>query len=210
MELTVESIKLNFQRFNAEFFENKLPTPQFEIIRTTKMLGHCQMTRRTAFSQTTYKIGITKAFKLSSYSLKCVLLHEMIHLYLYVKYPTKNMKHNSFFMAKAKEISEKSGFEITEYADISSERMFETKKCEFIFFNNKEKNITQVIRAQNDNYVSDIINFLQKRSNAFSEIRHKTIVTDDAYILGLKKSRTIMHSYNVSNKLKEKFEKYLV
>ena len=75
MELTIDFIKERFNRFNAEYFSNRLVTPRFEISQCRRALGDFRNAR------TYYRIRLSDYYVRSERDFEQTILHEMIHLY---------------------------------------------------------------------------------------------------------------------------------
>ena len=72
----------NFDRFNKEFFQSKLPRPRFVINKARGQEGSFHF-KRTRFGEI-YNLTITLSvyYEKDDHAMKNVLLHEMIHYYI--------------------------------------------------------------------------------------------------------------------------------
>lgn len=79
-----------FNRFNTEYFNNKLPIPTFELNKLSTALGQCAMMPRRRPDRTLYykyKIMCSIYYDQPKVELENTMLHEMCHLWVFVNYP---------------------------------------------------------------------------------------------------------------------------
>ena len=90
-----------FKRANEKFFNNTLPTPEFEITNARKVLGQfCKKHRNN------YKIKVSQYYKVTLHDVETTIIHEMIHLWQ--KLTFNHTDHLTTFRQKAREILSKS------------------------------------------------------------------------------------------------------
>lgn len=104
MELTTEWMADNFAKFNKEYFNSELPTPQFVIIDRLKVLGSCGAKNWRA-EHPNFVIRLSNHYERSAYDYQCTLLHEMIHLHWQSK-GEWSVKHGEKFVEMAMRIRE--------------------------------------------------------------------------------------------------------
>lgn len=100
MTLTTGLLKEWYEKFNNEFFNGELPTKHIDlqISKTKRALGQCGI----------LNLGFIKVIKISNFykrneiEYQTTLIHEMIHLYEYIKHGT--MSHGRFFKIMAQHI----------------------------------------------------------------------------------------------------------
>lgn len=135
---TVEWIEENYNKFNKEYWGGQLPNIQFKISNTTKYAGlaACYSKKeKDAYGIITTKlipvsITMSNHYDRDEFVLKCILLHEMIHIDDYVFHPEHfysegydaygryhfNKKrydaHGEFFQDEAKRLKDEGGWEI--------------------------------------------------------------------------------------------------
>ena len=82
--ITKQDIAERFHLYNVAYFDGKLPTPQFGTFLSWNTYGLCTYNNRRYRNG---KIELARNVHWSDESLRATLLHEMIHLYLFKKYP---------------------------------------------------------------------------------------------------------------------------
>ncbi|MDN0049462.1 SprT-like domain-containing protein [Bacteroides gallinaceum] len=77
LEITKNDLKKRFAEYNDLYFQNKLKMPLFKFIMAKKPYGSCHVDKKRC------EIWISKYVKWTDETLKNVLIHEMIHQYVY-------------------------------------------------------------------------------------------------------------------------------
>ena len=84
MEISKELIKNKFKEFNTKYFNGELPMPKnFAIKQYNLVAGQIRVNRKTKKPSVT--IIISNCFDYDETTLNEVIIHEMIHYYLFVK-----------------------------------------------------------------------------------------------------------------------------
>ena len=81
MDITLDYIKSNFDKFNVKYFNGELITPKFKITRVKSYLGQLSW-KYINGERTNYLISISAMFDRSDKDFCNTILHEMIHLYI--------------------------------------------------------------------------------------------------------------------------------
>lgn len=81
MNITLDYIKRNFDKFNVKYFNGELITPKFKITRAKSYLGQLSW-KYINGERTNYLISISAMFDRSDKDFCNTILHEMIHLYI--------------------------------------------------------------------------------------------------------------------------------
>ena len=111
MIITIKEIKEQFDIWNKKAFNGELPTPQFELMQTKRMLG--QFCPRKVMGQYTYKIRISVFYDRPFEFYVDTIVHEMLHFYINFKEIKDTSSHGKIWKQKAAEISNKYGLNIT-------------------------------------------------------------------------------------------------
>ena len=98
MTLTTTLLTKWYNQFNHTFFNDELPNTNINICvsKTKRALGSCQV---PLFGVKTIKVS--QYYKRTEIEYQATLIHEMIHLYEYIKFRT--MSHGKFFKNMAKQ-----------------------------------------------------------------------------------------------------------
>ena len=106
---TIRLMKQSFHRFNQQYFQGYLPTPEFKISKSSKLLGYC---RRLCFTQADgtignrYIIACSKYFDCPLEDIENTMLHEMCHLWVFIYYPdTTEPSHGPIWQSIANRIT---------------------------------------------------------------------------------------------------------
>lgn len=112
MELTINFIEENFNKFNALYFNNELEKPSFKIINTKTVLGRmCYITREYT-KKIFFRLEISRYYKRDEYEYLNTILHEMIHQYIKQKRMLDTSVHGRLFHNIAERIN-RCGWNIT-------------------------------------------------------------------------------------------------
>jgi hypothetical protein len=104
--ITIYELEILYQQFNKEYFGGHLPFTIIEFTNVAGCYGRC--IRKRVFNGYSHKIQISSRYKMDDIQLETTLLHEMIHLYLWLKEPDVNHKHDFYFMYEASRINSES------------------------------------------------------------------------------------------------------
>lgn len=111
MEITKELIKERFKTLNKTIFNGKLPLPhKFAVKQFNLVAGQIQINNNGKNPIVT--ILISNCFDYNDTTLNEVIIHEMIHYYLFTKGDKNAFKHKTSFTNICKKIKNEFGFEI--------------------------------------------------------------------------------------------------
>ena len=105
--ITKNLISKLFFKYNKEYFDNKLQLPNFDILHSKRLLGQFRTKEHKK-----PKILITKDVEWTENDLRDILVHEMVHLYVWEKTGKNNNKHNGLFKKVCAELKEKYGIDV--------------------------------------------------------------------------------------------------
>ena len=142
MELTIDFIKERFNRFNAEYFSNRLVTPCFEISHCRRSLGDFRNAR------TYYRIRLSDYYVRSERDFEQTILHEMIHLYQ-SQTKSSDLKHGKTFKKVASFINNKGGWSISRTTKV--ERIINPKYADAVKAASTKRNMI-VYKQKDDKY----------------------------------------------------------
>lgn len=100
MQITTDWIKAHFERFNTDYFGGELPLPKFSVSNSRTCLGVMIKRRKRKFFICTcneYTIRISNYYDIPEREFQNVLLHEMIHYYIYIKRLKDTSSHGTVF-----------------------------------------------------------------------------------------------------------------
>lgn len=100
-------IKQIYLENNSKFFDNKLQTTslEFRIDHSVNNLGGCYFIHKK--NKLHIVIYISDMYEWDRNSLMLILLHEMIHVYLYMNFNDSDRNHTSKFKKVCKELFDK-------------------------------------------------------------------------------------------------------
>lgn len=99
--LTVDELKMLFNKLNSEYFFGVLSMPKFEYKFVKRYLGQFSIVGIPT-------ISISSAWKMTDFDIECVLIHEMIHAWQW--HTGNKLCHGASFKNKAKEINLKTNY----------------------------------------------------------------------------------------------------
>ena len=106
---TIRLMKQSFHRFNQEYFQGCLPTPEFKISKSSKLYGYCnRLLSKQADGTIVYRyvIACSKYFDYPLVEIENTMLHEMCHLWVYIYYPdTTEPSHGPIWQSIADRIT---------------------------------------------------------------------------------------------------------
>ncbi len=108
----------HFYIYNEEYFGGILPIPNFKIRHGWQTLGyfHYDLDAPLGTSET---IEMTDFYDYTQDEFRNILIHEMIHYYLYYIGEDTRVRHGKAFKRMAKEFNQAYGMNITVKVDIS-------------------------------------------------------------------------------------------
>ena len=77
IQIVKDELQRRFEEYNRFYFNEKLKKPRFKFIMAKKPYGSCHVNKKRC------EIWISKYVKWTDETLKNVLIHEMIHQYVY-------------------------------------------------------------------------------------------------------------------------------
>jgi len=107
-----------FVEYNYLYFNNELPTPEFGIMHGCRTLGYFSV-QRDAPIGLTEKIEISDFYDYTEEEFRDVLVHEMVHYYLYYTGEDTRIRHGKAFKRMATWLNNEYDLNITKYIDIS-------------------------------------------------------------------------------------------
>lgn len=127
-----------FNLYNMKLFDFSLETPTFIINNSKIVIGDF---RYDYIGQNDHSviIEVSGKYKYTMYQLSSILVHEMIHYYLSVRYHLNTANHGSSFINMAEKLnSENDDFNITPLIDLRDYEPIEKKSilskvCSWLF-----------------------------------------------------------------------------
>ncbi len=127
-----------FNLYNMKLFDFSLETPTFIINNSKTVIGDF---RYDYIGQNDHSviIEVSGKYKYTMYQLSSILVHEMIHYYLSVRYHLNTANHGSSFINMAEKLnSENDDFNITPLIDLRDYEPIEKKSilskvCSWLF-----------------------------------------------------------------------------
>ena len=108
MKISKSVLEKMFVDYNKIYFESSLILPNMSTYIGESSMGiFCVREGRRTIKM---KISIARNFNLTNEELRDLLIHEMIHEYVYLK--SGKVSHNRMFKNKMKELNEKYGLDI--------------------------------------------------------------------------------------------------
>lgn len=107
MIATVEIITEKYDLFNKLYFEGKMHRPKIVVFRGTGKLGGYFPKRR--------RMEITKGIDFEEKVLDSVILHEMVHQYVYYLYKDEKLGHGKIFQTEMKRLNKQYNLNIKIY-----------------------------------------------------------------------------------------------
>ena len=105
-----------FWKCNYEYFDDKLPTPRYRLLHSYNILGRIEwyfekkVPKRITLRMSDY-------FDFDEQTFRNIMVHEMIHYQLLLSGADTKAKHGEAFLARAQEMNEKYGLNITVHID---------------------------------------------------------------------------------------------
>lgn len=126
MKANQETMVNTFWDCNRKYFDNLLPTPWFETINNTNVLGKFEHHKNSKNCKTPIRDQVIKMSDCFDYPEKDfveIMVHEMIHYYIAWNRIKDNKSHGRIFMQMANDIKKKYGLDVMKQISASS---FET------------------------------------------------------------------------------------
>lgn len=159
MELTYSFLQEKFMEFNKRFFANELPIIPIHINRTRRQFGAYHFSRDYFRKETPDKITISNYYDRTEKEYCETLIHEMIHYFMSIKNIDRNGDpHGYYFIRMAKEISNKSEYNISIHSSSEGKISRAAKRGKqhvFVVFEYKGKTyVSKVARTMTQDKIS--------------------------------------------------------
>ena len=117
MEICENDIFEYFCKYNDKFFGGILPIPNCVVRHSYRTLGyyHCD---RDGYGGYTHTIEISDNYDYYKGQFRDILMHEMIHYYLFYTGADKRCRHGKKFKQMAKDFNQRYGMDINRRADL--------------------------------------------------------------------------------------------
>lgn len=106
---TISFMRQSFHRFNQEYFQGSLPTPEFKISKSSKLYGYCNrlwFKHADGTIEYRYIIACSKYYDYPLEEIENTMLHEMCHLWVFIYYPdTTEPSHGPIWQSIANRIT---------------------------------------------------------------------------------------------------------
>lgn len=148
-ETMEEWMGLWFDVFNTEYFDGKLPMPEFVAKDRLGALGKYDHVKQRILLEYYGKAPFLMG-KAEREDYQATLIHEMIHEYQYINGLLKGEGHGDAFFEKATEIDRKGGWRIVE-TEISHQHLPRwTQSCEQYWWITRQNSFPEYIVYQSD------------------------------------------------------------
>ena len=118
MRVCESQIRCLFRQFNQDYFGNLLPMPYIKIRHSVNTLGYFSYMQNEMFG-TTETLEISDFYDYTSKQLRDIVVHEMIHYYLYYIGEDVRLKHGKSFMRMARQLNQSYGLHVTPTIDLT-------------------------------------------------------------------------------------------
>ena len=118
MRICESQIRCLFRQFNKDYFGNILPMPHIKIRHSVNTLGYFSY-MQNEMSGTTETLEISDFYAYTSNQLRDIVVHEMIHYYLYYIGEDVRLKHGKSFMRMARQLNQSYGLHVTPTIDLT-------------------------------------------------------------------------------------------
>ena len=118
MRVCEAQIRCLFRQFNEDYFGNMLPMPYIRIRHSVKTLGYFSYQYDVPFGESE-TIEISDFYDYKPNQLRDILVHEMVHYYLYYTGEDLKLKHGKAFKKMAKQLNKTYGLHITPTIDLT-------------------------------------------------------------------------------------------
>ena len=117
MVFTLPFIHDTFARYNKLIFGSRLPDVPIRLTRAYTFVGKCVLPRRNSPADIRHgkgcSIRFSICFNLSQAELADIVIHEMIHLYIYTQGIPDNASHGKAFLHLMEQINRRFGRHLT-------------------------------------------------------------------------------------------------
>ena len=118
MRVCESQIRCLFRQFNKDYFGNILPMPHIKIRHSVNTLGYFSYMQNEMFG-TTETLEISDFYAYTSKQLRDIVVHEMIHYYLYYIGEDVRLKHGKSFKRMARQLNQTYGLHVTPTIDLT-------------------------------------------------------------------------------------------
>ena len=118
MRVCESQIRCLFRQFNQDYFGNILPMPYIKIRHSVNTLGYFSY-MQNEMSGTTETLEISDFYAYTSNQLRDIVVHEMIHYYLYYIGEDVRLKHGKSFKRMARQLNQTYGLHVTSTIDLT-------------------------------------------------------------------------------------------
>lgn len=118
MRICESQIRCLFRQFNQNYFGNMLPMPYIKIRHSVNTLGYFSYIQNE-MSGTTETLEISDFYAYTSNQLRDIVVHEMIHYYLYYIGEDVRLKHGKSFKRMARQLNQSYGLHVTPTIDLT-------------------------------------------------------------------------------------------
>lgn len=116
MRATLEFLENRFDIYNKDIFGNILPKPLLHISSARSFMGQFKAERNFRFSarsREVYHLTLSDTYDLEESVLEDIMIHEMIHFYIYYKKIKDSSSHGKHFKKLMTDINRRYGRHIT-------------------------------------------------------------------------------------------------
>ena len=107
-----------FIEYNNAYFSGMLPIPQFKLMHGCQTLGYFSY-QYDEYNNANEMIQMTDFYDYTESQFRNVMVHEMIHYYLYYIGEDVQVNHGKAFNREAKRFNKTYGLNISQYIDIT-------------------------------------------------------------------------------------------
>ena len=118
MKICKKQIACLFFKYNEDYFGGILPEPNFKIMHSVNTLGYFSYVIDGEFGPME-TIEISDFYAYTPKQLRNLMVHEMIHYYLYYTDEDVRLKHGKEFKKMARQLNKTYGLHVTPTFDIS-------------------------------------------------------------------------------------------
>ena len=118
--MTIDNFTLlaKFTEYNNKYFSGMLPIPMFDLMHGCQTLGYFSY-QYDEYNNANEMIQMSDFYDYTESQFRNVMVHEMIHYYLYYTGEDVRVRHGKAFNREAKRFNKAYGMKISEYIDIS-------------------------------------------------------------------------------------------
>ena len=98
---------------NRQYFDHKLRTPKFGLIHSFRILARFEYNRKKGKADKNKRFLFSDYFDFDEETFRNIMVHEMIHYYLFLYGTNDKCDHGADFKAMAQELNQKYGLNIT-------------------------------------------------------------------------------------------------